>query len=165
MADSQRCSGRRSYLAGRKAISNLVFLSHATAIAGLYAALVEVGASIGMRFESWLRDEMEWAEWSARLGRARYRRPDSYVEVCLDVDGEVRRTAHIVAGPEGAPLNALPRAASGDGSPCAFRSESMRRSALRVSTRSTSTEESIDRSAISRRAPRTDIHTDSGRAT
>jgi len=40
-----------------KATPNPLFLRHTAAIAGLYVALLDLGPSIGMRCESWLRDE------------------------------------------------------------------------------------------------------------
>jgi hypothetical protein len=74
-----------------KATPNPLLLRHTAVIAGLYVALLDVGPSIGMRCEAWLRDEMAWEEWSPTLGRAKHLRPDAYVEVSLEVDGEVGR--------------------------------------------------------------------------
>lgn len=74
-----------------KATPNPLFLRHTAAIAGLYVALVDVGPSIGVRCESWLRDELAWEEWSPTVGRAKHLRPDAYVEVALEVDGEIGR--------------------------------------------------------------------------
>ena len=79
-----------------RATPNPLFLRHTAAIAGLYVALVDVGLSIGMRCESWLRDELAWEEWSPTLGRAKHLRPDAYVEVSLEVDGEVGRAGAFV---------------------------------------------------------------------
>jgi hypothetical protein len=79
-----------------KATPNPLFLRHMAAIAGLYVALVDVGSSIGMRCESWLRDELAWEEWSPTLGRAKHLRPDAYVEVALEVDGEVGQAGAFV---------------------------------------------------------------------
>ena len=79
-----------------KATPNPLFLHHTAAIAGLYVALLDVGPSIGMRCESWLRDELAWEEWSPTLGRAKHLRPDAYVEVSLEVDGEVGRAGAFV---------------------------------------------------------------------
>lgn len=79
-----------------KATPNPLFLRHTAAIAGLYVALLDAGSSIGMRCESWLRDEMAWEEWKPTLGRAKHLRPDAYVEVSLEVDGEVGRAGAFV---------------------------------------------------------------------
>lgn len=79
-----------------KATPNPLFLRHTAAIAGLYVALFADGPSIEMRCESWLRDEMAWEEWSPTLGRPKHLRPDAYVEVSLDVDGEVGRAGAFV---------------------------------------------------------------------
>lgn len=79
-----------------KATPNSLFLRHTAAIAGLYVALVDVGPSIGMHCESWLRDELAWEEWSPTLGRAKHLRPDAYVEVSLEVDDEVGRAGAFV---------------------------------------------------------------------
>jgi hypothetical protein len=79
-----------------KAAPNPLFLRHTTAIAGLYVALVDVGPSIEMRCESWLRDETAWEEWKPTLGRAQHLRPDAYVEVSLEVDGETGRAGAFV---------------------------------------------------------------------
>ncbi|MDA8379478.1 MAG: replication-relaxation family protein [Actinomycetota bacterium] len=79
-----------------KATPNPLFLRHTAAIAGLYVALGDVGPIIGMRCESWLRDELAWEEWSPNLGRAKHLRPDAYVEVSLEVDGEVGRAGVFV---------------------------------------------------------------------
>lgn len=79
-----------------KATPNPLFLRHTTAIAGLYVALVDVGPSVEMRCDSWLRDELAWEEWSPSLGRAKHLRPDAYVEVSLEVDGEVGQAGAFV---------------------------------------------------------------------
>jgi len=79
-----------------KATPNPLFLRHTSAIAGLYVALLDIGPSIAMRCESWLRDEMAWEEWKPALGRAKHLRPDAYVEVSLEVDGEVGRAGAFV---------------------------------------------------------------------
>ncbi|MDA8314755.1 MAG: replication-relaxation family protein [Actinomycetota bacterium] len=79
-----------------RATPNPLFLRHTAAIAGLYVALLDLGPSIEMRCKSWLRDEMACEEWSATLGRAKHLRPDAYVEVSLEVDGEVGRTGAFV---------------------------------------------------------------------
>lgn len=79
-----------------KAMPNPLFLRHTAATAGLYVALVDVGPSIEMRCESWLRDELAWEEWSPSLGRAKHLRPDAYVEVSVEVDGEVGRAGAFV---------------------------------------------------------------------
>jgi len=74
-----------------KATPNPLFLRHTSAIAGLYVALLDIGPSIAMCCESWFRDEMAWEEWKPALGRPKHLRPDAYVEVSLEVDGEVGR--------------------------------------------------------------------------
>ncbi|MGH9086719.1 MAG: replication-relaxation family protein [Acidimicrobiales bacterium] len=74
-----------------KATPNPLFLRHTSAIASLYVALLDVAPSIGVRCESWRRDELAWEEWSPSLGRAKHLRPDAYVEVSLEVDGEAGR--------------------------------------------------------------------------
>jgi hypothetical protein len=79
-----------------KATPNPLFLRHIAAIAGLYVALLDIGPSTGLRCESWLRDELAWEEWSPTLGRAKHLRPDAYVEVSLEVDGEVGRAGAFV---------------------------------------------------------------------
>lgn len=79
-----------------KATPNPLFLRHTVAIVGLYVALLDVGPSIGMRCESWLRDELAWEEWLPTLGRAKHLRPDAYLEVSLEVDGEVGRAGAFV---------------------------------------------------------------------
>lgn len=79
-----------------KATPNPLFLRHTAAIAGLYVALIDVGPSIGMHCESWLRDELAWEEWSPSLGRSKHLRPDAYLEVSLEVDGEVGRAGAFV---------------------------------------------------------------------
>lgn len=97
MADPQRCPPRPRHLAAPgKATPNPLFLRHTAAIAGLYVALLDVGPSIGVRCESWLRDELAWEEWSPGLGRAKHLRPDAYVEVALEVEGEVGRAGAFV---------------------------------------------------------------------
>jgi hypothetical protein len=79
-----------------KATPNPLFLHHTTAIAGLYVALLDVGPSVGMRCKSWSRDEMAWEEWKPTLGRAKHLRPDAYMEVSLEVDGEIGRAGAFV---------------------------------------------------------------------
>jgi hypothetical protein len=79
-----------------KATPNPLFLRHTTAIAGLYVALLDVGPSIELRCESWVRDELAWEEWKPTLGRSQHLRPDAYVEVSLDVDGEAGRASAFV---------------------------------------------------------------------
>ena len=79
-----------------KATPHPLFLRHTAAIAGLYVALVDVGPSIGMCCETWLRDELAWEEWSPTLGQAKHLRPDAYVELALEVDGEVGRAGAFV---------------------------------------------------------------------
>jgi hypothetical protein len=69
-----------------KATPNPLFLRHTTAIAGLYVALVDIGPSVGLSCERWLRDEHAWEEWSSTLGRKHYLRPDAYVEIAISVD-------------------------------------------------------------------------------
>ena len=70
-----------------KAQPNPLFLRHTAAIAGLYVALCDVGPSVGLSCHSWLRDEVAWEEWSD-FGQRKHLRPDAYVEVALEVDGE-----------------------------------------------------------------------------
>jgi hypothetical protein len=79
-----------------KATPNPLFLRHTSAIAGLYVALLDVGPGIEMRCESWLRDEMAWEEWKPTLGRVQHLRPDAYVEVSLEVDGEAGRSGAFI---------------------------------------------------------------------
>jgi len=79
-----------------KAAPNPLFLRHTAAIAGLYVALLDVGPSIGMRCETWLRDELAWEDWQPTLGRTKHLRPDAYVEVSLEVDGEAGRAGAFV---------------------------------------------------------------------
>jgi hypothetical protein len=69
-----------------KATPNPLFLRHTTAIAGLYVALVDIGPSVGLTCERWVRDEHSWEEWSSTLGRKHYLRPDAYVEIGITVD-------------------------------------------------------------------------------
>jgi hypothetical protein len=52
-------------------------------------ALCDVGPAVGLDCRRWLRDEVAWEEWSSVLGQTRYLRPDAYVEVAVEVDGEV----------------------------------------------------------------------------
>jgi len=82
--------------APRKATPNPLFLRHTAAIAGLYVALADVGESIGMRCESWRRDELAWEEWTPPFSRAKHLRPDAHVEVSLEVDGEAGRAGAFV---------------------------------------------------------------------
>ncbi len=79
-----------------KATPNPLFLRHTAAIAGLYVALLDVGPSIGMRCESWRRDELAWEEWTPSFSRVKHLRPDAHVEVSLEVDGEVGRAGTFV---------------------------------------------------------------------
>ena len=79
-----------------KAAPNPLFLRHTAAIAGLYVALLDVGPGIGLDCRSWLRDEMAWEEWSPAMGRPKHLRPDAYLEVALEVDGETGRAAAFV---------------------------------------------------------------------
>jgi len=69
-----------------KATPNPLFLRHTTAIAGLYVALLDIGPSIGLTCERWVRDEHSWEEWSSTGGRKHYLRPDAYVEIGISVD-------------------------------------------------------------------------------
>lgn len=79
-----------------KATPNPLFLRHTAAIAGLYVALFDVGPIIEMRCESWVRDELAWEDWKPTLGRTKHLRPDAYVEVSLEVDGEVGRAGAFI---------------------------------------------------------------------
>jgi hypothetical protein len=74
-----------------KATPNPLFLRHTAAIAGLYVALLELGPTVGLELERWLRDEAAWEQWSPPASRAKHLRPDAYLEVSLDVDGETTR--------------------------------------------------------------------------
>jgi hypothetical protein len=69
-----------------KATPNPLFLRHTTAIAGLYVALTDIGPSIGLSCERWVRDEHSWEEWSGTLGHKHYLRPDAYVGIGISVD-------------------------------------------------------------------------------
>jgi hypothetical protein len=69
-----------------KATPNPLFLRHTTAIAGLYVALLDVGPSVGLSCERWVRDEHAWEEWSGTGGRKHYLRPDAYVGIGISVD-------------------------------------------------------------------------------
>jgi len=79
-----------------KAAPNPLFLRHTAAIAGLYVALVDVDPSIGLTCCSWRRDETAWEEWTPSLGRPKHLRPDAYMEVALDVDGEPGRAGAFI---------------------------------------------------------------------
>ncbi len=71
---------------------NPLFLRHTAAIAGLYVALCDAGPSVGLSPGEWRRDERAWEDWSTYRGTGRIR-PDAYVELALEVDGQ-----HGVAG-------------------------------------------------------------------
>ena len=47
---------------------------------------MDIGPSIGLSCERWVRDEHSWEEWSSTLGRKHYLRPDAYVEIGISVD-------------------------------------------------------------------------------
>jgi heme exporter protein D len=79
-----------------KATPNPLFLRHTSAIAGLYVALLEFGPTVGMKLETWLRDEVAWEQWSPPASRAKHLRPDAYLEVTLDVDGQSGRAGAFV---------------------------------------------------------------------
>jgi hypothetical protein len=79
-----------------KATPNPLFLRHTAAIAGLYVTLLELGPTVGLSLETWLRDEAAWEQWSPPASRAKHLCPDAYVEVSLDVDGERGRAGAFV---------------------------------------------------------------------
>ncbi|MDA8070628.1 MAG: replication-relaxation family protein [Actinomycetota bacterium] len=66
---------------------NPLFLRHTAATAGLYVALLDVGPDAGLMLTSWHRDEESWEDWD-HLGHPGRIRPDAFVEVQLEVDGE-----------------------------------------------------------------------------
>jgi len=70
-----------------KGTPNPLFLRHTSAIAGLYVALCDAGPSVGLTLAEWRRDEDAWEDWSGYRGTGRIR-PDAYVEVHLEVDGQ-----------------------------------------------------------------------------
>jgi hypothetical protein len=70
-----------------KGTPNPLFLRHTAAIAGLYVALRDAGSSVGLTLTCWRRDEDAWEDWSTFRGAGRIR-PDAYVELQLDVDGQ-----------------------------------------------------------------------------
>lgn len=45
---------------------------------------------------SWQRDETAWEEWSTNFAGQKHLRPDAYVEVALDVDGEPGRAGAFI---------------------------------------------------------------------
>ena len=79
-----------------KAAPNPLFLRHTSAIAGLYVALGDIGPSIGLECLSWQRDETAWEEWSINFAGQKHLRPDAYVEVAMEVDGERGRAGAFI---------------------------------------------------------------------